>query len=88
MNDDETELDDYPKKRATLYQNQIQNSVLEQFASKNSHKFFEILGLPLDFLNKDPSDWLTDDTYMRSFSIASKLRVVNDNTERDVSLIT
>ena len=40
MNDDETELDDYPKKTATLYQNQILNSVLEQFASKNSLTFF------------------------------------------------
>lgn len=39
MHDDETELD-YPKKRATLYQNQIQNSVLEQFTSKKLSQIF------------------------------------------------
>ena len=41
-----------------------------------------------DFLHKDPDQWETEDSFVQSRTIVSKLKVVNDCAERGVVLAT
>ena len=66
----------------------IQDSKLEDFVSSNTIRFFEGIGLSSTFLKKDPNEWFGDSTYIVANNIVEHIKLVNDNVERGVSLIT
>ena len=82
------DADEYPPKRARIVVADVQNQHLEDFPTTKSLKFFTCLNLKIDFLEKDPSEWGTDSTFNRAYEVVCSLRVVNDNAERGVALIT
>ena len=49
---------------------------------------FHLLKIRTDFLNKDPSEWSTDDNYAKLAQFVANLRVVNDTAERAVQLFS
>lgn len=60
---------------------------LNSFVTKRTLRFFEILKLSVDFLEKDPIHWSNDENFMYSKNIVRKLRVVNDTAERSIALV-
>ena len=76
------------KAAAVVNPKYIQDSKLEDFVSSNTIRFFEGIGLSSTFLNKDPNEWFGDSTYIVAKNIVEHIKVVNDNAERGVSLIT
>ena len=62
------------------------------FITENTKKFFDILfsenksSLPIDFLKLHPSKWYNNENYKNAENIARSLFVVNDVSERAVSL--
>ena len=80
--------DDEAPKRAVVHQKDIMRQKLEDFASPRSRSFFDVLHLNSDFLHKDPDQWETEDSFVQSRTIVSKLKVVNDCAERGVALAT
>ena len=50
-------------------------------------KFFENLGIALDWLKKDPNLWSQDSVFEATRQTVSRLSVVNDRAERGVALI-
>ena len=55
---------------------------------REAEVFFDVLHLNSDFLHKDPDQWETEDSFVQSRTIVSKLKVVNDCAERGVALAT
>lgn len=53
----ETPGTDNPLKRSVVDASTIQLKALEDLVSENTRRFFDITGLPSDFLIKDPSAW-------------------------------
>jgi hypothetical protein len=78
---------DNPLKRTIVDMTAIQSKELENFVSSNTRRFFEITGLPFDFVTKDPSEWEQEPTYKAAKAAAQCLRVVNDIAERGVALM-
>lgn len=66
----------------------VNELTVDKLISKSSMQFFEILGLPCDFLNENPSIWESLESYQISKSIIDSLQVVNDRAERCVALIS
>lgn len=65
----------------------IQGSTLDDFFTKRSMKFFEILRIDDGFLECDPSTWVNRDDFAQAFEMVRSLHVTNDVAERSVSLI-
>lgn len=76
-----------PPKRATVDLQTVETKELEDFVSANTSRFFEVTGLPCDFLSKDPTQWEEDDNYRSVRATVRSMRVVNDIAERGVALM-
>lgn len=59
---------------------------ISNFINKNSMQIFELFDLPHDFLNENPVDWNSNQSYHDCLEIFQNLKVVNDVAERGVSL--
>lgn len=75
-------------KKAKVQLADVQSLELTSFVTKDSLKFFKIIGEPRNFLNKHPREWPTDPEYAAALSTVSSLKVVNDAAERCVQLMT
>ena len=73
-----------PRVKSTTFLN---TGGLEQFCTVNTKRLFQLLGLPLTFLSKDPSQWDEDESFKQALHIVKGLAVVNDRAERGVALI-
>lgn len=82
-----TEENDEPLKRARVDPDVVLKKDLSDFVSSNSLRFFKLLNIPTDFLQKDVKEWKEDDSYKRGKTVVSSLRVVNDVAERGVALM-
>ena len=57
------------------------------FVTQRTTLFFDALGLPRGFLNKDPQIWHQDKDFTAARNIVKKLKVINDTAERRVAFI-
>ena len=78
-----------PIKRVTVSQEpkEVAKPKLEQFVTKNTMKFFNLLGLPCEFMQVDPQLWPQREDYKQGLILTKQLKVVNDNAEIAVALI-
>jgi hypothetical protein len=60
---------------------------LHDFVTKSTIRFFKILELSEDFMDKDPGEWDNEASYKRSREIVNSMKVTNDLAERGVALI-
>lgn len=77
-------------KRALLTEKDIKNIKnidLSFFVTSNSLNFFKILGIPRDFLKKNPNEWPSLNSFQKGLNIIKHLKVINDSAERAVALI-
>lgn len=81
------EAEEDPPKRISLDKFKILEKRLCDFVTKNTWKFFQILSLPVSFLEVDPETWLTNPDYLQAEDVVRELRVVNDTAERGVALM-
>ena len=65
----------------------VQNLTFDQLLTKNSIKFFSCLNLSSDFLLSDPITWNDREDFQTTYRIIKTLQVINDSTERCISLI-
>lgn len=78
--------------RITINLKLIPQQQIYDFITENTKKFFDILfdnsivSVLTDFLDLDPSEWYTDESYQKAEEIAQLLFVVNDVAERAVAL--
>lgn len=56
--------------------------------TKHTLRFFEILNLSQEFLDKDPESWNDLDDYQRAKTVVKGLQVVNDHSEWSVKLMS
>lgn len=82
-----TEDNDEPLKRVRVDPDVVLKKNLSDFVSSKSLRFFELLNIPTDFLQKDVKEWEEDDSYMSGKAVVRSLRVVNDVAERGVALM-
>ena len=61
---------------------------LSDFVTTSTKRFFNILHVNEDFLQKDPLEWIADKKYQRSLDLVKSVRVINDLAERGVALMT
>jgi len=73
--------------RVELKREDIQTSKLTDFVTGNTRKFFQRFEISQNFLVKDPQEWNADEDYSKAKGFLSKLKVVNDLSERGVALI-
>ena len=66
---------------------QLANVGLPFFVSTSTVNFFKKLGLNTDFLDVDPFDWHSNESYISTLNVVSGLQVVNDVAERAVALV-
>ena len=57
------------------------------FVTQRTTLFFDALGLPRGFLNKDPQIWHQDKDFTAARNIVRKLKVIYDTAERKVAFI-
>ncbi|XP_050714934.1 uncharacterized protein LOC126997731 [Eriocheir sinensis] len=77
---------DAPKRIHSV--NRPQNMDLSDLVTTFTKRFFNILHVNEDFLQKDPLEWAADQKYQRSLDLVKSVRVVNDLAERGVALMT
>ena len=85
----ENESSGYVLKMINVEQ-ELQNfgeKTVANFVTKASRRFFEILGIPSDFLAFDPEEWEGRPDYNACREVVRKLKVVNDFAERGVALM-
>jgi len=56
---------EYPMKRTNLEPNIVLRKNIADFLIKNTHRFFDILGISLQFFNKDVDHWDEDKDYKK-----------------------
>lgn len=61
---------------------------LSDFVSTKSQQFFDRFCIETEFMDFDPSTWMTRDDYKEGYEFCRGLHVVNDTAERGVKLIT
>jgi len=85
----DTEDVDKPAKRVQADLKHCANIMMavEDFVMKGTLSFFEHLQLPVGFLDIDMALWNDDPEYHHGLNNVRNLRVVNDTTERAISLI-
>lgn len=74
-------------KRKSLDVKHFKQKNIEDFVTSNSLRFFQILGISSEFLNKDVETWNTDADFEAARKIVHSIRVVNDIAERGVALM-
>ncbi|GBP60380.1 hypothetical protein EVAR_91416_1 [Eumeta japonica] len=74
-------------KRINVDVKHILEKNIEDFVSSNSMRFFQILGISSEFLDKNVETWQDDEGYQRGKQIVQSMRVVNDIAERGVALM-
>lgn len=60
---------------------------LSDFVTQESKFIFDLYGISMNFLEKDPSEWEDDVNFQCGLKVVSDLKVVNDVAERGVALI-
>lgn len=80
-------VDSKPSKRASMNPESAGQKQLQDFVTANTKRFFETLGLPCTFLEKDAEEWNDDESYVNARDIVNGLKVVNDTAERGVRLM-
>jgi hypothetical protein len=78
--------EDPSRKRDEIQLSDVPKMSVSDLVTKNSLKFFEILGLQTDFFKYPVSEWASRDDYQEGRQISTHLRVVNDTAERGVKL--
>jgi hypothetical protein len=63
------------------------DKTLADFVTSTSRRFFQLLGIPADFLAIDPEQWDNRDDFLSASAVARSLTVVNDSAERAVALM-
>lgn len=61
---------------------------ISDFVSSNTLKFFDRFGMSTGFLKVDPSQWGSNEEYMKSLEVCESIHVVNDTAERAVKLFS
>ena len=81
-------LSDDPPCRFTFEENKITEKKLPDFDTRNTRKFFVVLGVTEEFLPEHPTTWDTNDSYMyiQAQTKAHQWNVVNNTAERGVAL--
>ena len=59
---------------------------LASFVGPDSWKFFELLKIDPDFLNKSPETWPDHESYQKGLLVSKNFKVCNDSAERGVKL--
>jgi len=76
-----------PPKRIQLDTEMIKRKKIENFVTKNTLRFFEIMGFETNFLKKNVIMWDKDESYNKTKQIVNSMKVVNDIAERGVALM-
>lgn len=63
------------------------NLFLSNFVSADSKMFFQLLDIPVAFLEKPVEEWKADEGYKIGSAVTNTLRVCNDPAERGVKLV-
>jgi hypothetical protein len=63
------------------------DKTLADFVTSTSRRFFQLLGIPADFLAIDSEQWDNRDDFLSASAVARSLTVVNDSAERAVALM-
>lgn len=71
----------------SLDKSTVSHLTLPDFVSSNTMKFFAAMQIEMDFLQQNPSAWQSSEDYINGCHKVKQLKVVNDATERGVSLI-
>ena len=79
--------DEGAPKRVSITQHIITSSNLNDFVTSTFKVLIQKQKLPSGFLQKDPDAWSDNNDFLRASSIVQELKVVNDHTERGVTLI-
>ena len=58
--------------------NRPQNMDLSNFVTTSTKRFFNILHVNEDFLQKDPLEWAAGEKYQRSLVLVKSVRVINN----------
>ena len=74
-----------PPKRIAPLQNPMEKR-LPDFFTTSSKLLFEILGLDDSFLDTEPEQWRSHESFVKARNIVSTLRITNDLAERGVAL--
>ena len=82
-----SERDEDPPKRISVDQLDIAHAQLHNFVTSNTRNFFQILEVPLSFLDIDPDIWISNEYYLQAENIVHQLKIVNDIAERGVALM-
>ena len=59
---------------------------MEAASSEDVWKFFDILRIPTDFLNKPPNTWKDNPSYIDGLEKTYFLKVCNDAVERSIKM--
>src|SRR5688572_6579647 len=77
---------DEPPKRLPPIHNPP-TKALPDFFTTSTTKIFQILGLDDSFLDRDPQQWESEQSYSEAKDIISALRVTNELAEKRVALM-
>lgn len=66
---------------------QLTTKNIYDFVTQETLRFFERFSIDTTFLQKDPQQWDSEESYRRGLEIVKKLHVVNDTAERSVKLM-
>lgn len=78
-------------KRIVLSESECQGLLptvdISHFITQGSLNLFKICELPYDFLDKDPSQWESETSFVECREVFEELKVINDVAERGVALV-
>src|SRR5688572_30028323 len=77
---------DEPPKRLPPIHNSPTKALNDIFTPSTT-KIFQILGLDYSFLDRDPQQWESEQSYSEAKNIISALKVTNDLAEKGVALM-
>ena len=77
--------DEHPKKLPPIHNQPTK--ALPNFFTTSTTKIFQILGLDDSFLDRDPRQWESEQSYSEANDIISAPRVTNDLAEKEVALL-
>jgi hypothetical protein len=87
INKPDTHQEELPKKRITINQKDIPEKCLHMFVSPKTKRFFDITGLPSEFLLKSVDVWSVERYFNACKTFVKTLKVVNGLAEIGVALI-
>lgn len=74
------------RKKPNISNSGIGKMKMHHFVTSKTLTFFSTYEISIDFLEKDPSEWMEDESYKSGYSRARGFQVTNDVAERAVSL--